>query len=101
MPSSRRLRFTPDADADLESLLQYTAEIWGESQMHAYEEDLFRVLDEIALFPGIGTHRNELRPGLFSHPIKHHIVFYEASNDELIVYRIIHSRRDIDAEVWD
>jgi toxin ParE1/3/4 len=89
MPSSRRLRFSPDADADLESLLQYTAETWGEAQMHAY--------DELALFPGLGTRRNDLRPGLLSHLIEHHIVFYEASNDELIIYRIIHSRRDIDA----
>jgi plasmid stabilization system protein ParE len=66
MPSSRRLRFTPEADADFESLLQYTAQTWGEQQMRRYAEAIFDTLDRIAIFPGMGRRRDELAPGLMS-----------------------------------
>jgi plasmid stabilization system protein ParE len=63
MPSNRRLRFTPDADADFESLLQYTVQTWGEPQMHAYAETIYGVLDELGTFPGIANHEMISFPG--------------------------------------
>jgi plasmid stabilization system protein ParE len=53
------VRFTPDADADFESLLQYTIHTWGEAQMHSYAETIYGVLDELATFPGIGKPRDD------------------------------------------
>ena len=98
MPSSRRLRPTPEAEADLASLLQYSAETWGEQRMASYAALLLSVLRDLAEFPGLGRQRDELRPGLRSYPAGQHIVFYRVSGDELIVRRIIHSRRDVDQE---
>jgi toxin ParE1/3/4 len=97
MPSSRRLRFTPEADADLESLLQYTAQTWGEHQMRVYAALIFEVLDRLATFPGIGRRRDEIAPGLQSHSAAQHVIIYRATADELIVQRIIHGRRDLAA----
>ena len=97
MPSSRRLRFTPDADADFESLLQYTVQTWGEHQMHAYADTIYGVLDELGVFPDIGKQRDDLFPGAMSYPAGEHVVISSATDQELILYRIIHGRRDIDA----
>jgi toxin ParE1/3/4 len=98
MQSSRRLFFKPDADADLESILQYTLQTWGDDRMRAYSARIFAALDELSTFPNIGKRRDDLRPGLLSYLAAQHIVFYVASEDELTVHRIIHSRRDADAE---
>jgi toxin ParE1/3/4 len=101
MPSSRRLRFTRDADADFEDILQYTAETWGELQMHAYSAVIYGVINDLLTFPGMGKRREDLAPGLLSHPAGQHLIFYRATDDELVVHRIIHGRRDIQPGLID
>jgi toxin ParE1/3/4 len=98
MPSSRSLRFTPEADADIESLLQYTIQVWGEQQMRTYARPLFDVIDQLAAFPGIGKRRNDLGLGLMSQPAGQHVIIYRATDNELIIVRIIHGQRDLAAE---
>lgn len=98
MLSSRRLRFTPEADGDFESLLQYSAQVWGEQQMRTYARLIFDVLHRLVAFPGIGKRRKDLGPGLMSHPAEQHVIIYRATDDEVIIVRIIHGQRDIAAE---
>jgi len=65
--------------------------------MHDYADKFFVVLDELAIYSEIGKRRSDL--DLQSHPIDPYIVYYMASDQELIVYRILHKRRDFDAEL--
>ncbi|HET8521779.1 MAG TPA: type II toxin-antitoxin system RelE/ParE family toxin [Thermomicrobiales bacterium] len=98
MPSSRRWRFTPEADADFVLILRYSALAFGPDRMDAYAEQLYRAFDDLAHFPSIGRARDELAPGLRSYPVGQHIAFYYATDDELIIIRIIHSRQDFEQE---
>ncbi|MGH2560925.1 MAG: type II toxin-antitoxin system RelE/ParE family toxin [Thermomicrobiales bacterium] len=94
MPSSRRLRLSPEADDDIAAIARYSAETWGSQQMAAYVDRLYATLDELVHFPGIGRVRDEIAPGLRSHPTGQHVAFYRVTDDELIVVRVVHSRRD-------
>lgn len=98
MPSRRRWRFTPKADADLVLILRHSVSAFGPDQMEAYAEQLYRAFDDLAQFPSIGRARDEIVPGLRSYPVGRHIAFYHATDDELIIIRIIHSRQDIEQE---
>jgi toxin ParE1/3/4 len=98
MPSSRRWRFTPEADADFVLILRHSASAFGPDQMDAYAEQLYRAFDDLARFPSIGCARDEIAPDLRSYPVGQHVAFYHGTDDELIIIRIIHSRQDIEQE---
>ena len=66
MKSSRRLEFTPEADADLRSLLADSFETWGETQQDAYADRLSTAVNELLVYPHLGRARDELQPGLRS-----------------------------------
>lgn len=98
MPSSRRLTLTAEAERDLAAIVQYTAATWGEQQADRYAEQIRDALVHLVLFPSIGRTRDELSPGLRSHRIGRHVAYYRVIDDELIVRRFVHGRRDIDSE---
>lgn len=99
MPSSRRLTLTPEAEDDLAAIWQYTAETWGEQQADSYVELTRSLLANLARFPGIGRPRDELSPGLRSHPIGQHIAYYRTNDEEVIVRRLFHGRQDVEEEL--
>jgi toxin ParE1/3/4 len=98
MPSGRRWRFTPEADGDFVTILRRSRSAFGPDQMDAYAEQLYSAFDNLAQFPSIGRARDEIAPGLRSYPVGQHIAFYHATDDELIIIRIIHSRQDVEQE---
>ncbi len=101
MPSNHRVRLSPEADDDLTAILEYTLAHWDEHQMNEHADRLFEALGHLAMFPDMGRPRDELAPGLRSFSIDDHIVFYRVTAMELIVRRIVHSRRDLSQEVLD
>ena len=68
MPSNRRLVLTPEAGSDLAAIVQFGAETWGESRAIAYAQRLWQSLENLSPFPAIGRKRDDLSPGLRSHP---------------------------------
>ncbi|MGH2534576.1 MAG: type II toxin-antitoxin system RelE/ParE family toxin [Thermomicrobiales bacterium] len=92
------MTLTSEAEDDLAAIWQYTAETWDEQQADTYAEFIRSKLADLARFPRIGRPRDELSPGLRSHPIGQHVAFYRTTNDELIVRRLFHGRQDIDDE---
>jgi toxin ParE1/3/4 len=95
----RRLSFAPDARADLSDILVYTEQQWGKRQRAAYKALIDDALRKLTPYPGIGRSRDDISPGLRSHPVGSHVIYYRASDRELTVNRIVHSRRDITDEM--
>lgn len=95
MPSSRRLTFTSEAANDLAAIVRQSAETWGRQQADRYRGQVDDALANLVRFPGIGQPRDELSPGLRSHPIGQHVAYYRATDDQLIVRRLVHRRQDI------
>ncbi len=47
--------------------------------------------------PYLGRQRDELRAGMRSFPLGNYLVFYRVQEDAVLILRVLHGRRDIDA----
>ncbi|MEO6421972.1 MAG: type II toxin-antitoxin system RelE/ParE family toxin [Candidatus Nitrotoga sp.] len=95
-----RIRFTSLAEADL-------LELWltiAEENLVAADESLNTVQATVALLgtqPEMGRARPELANGLRSFPMRTpYIIFYLPEDGGLLVVRVLHHARDIDAEYF-
>lgn len=94
MRSSRRLEFASDADEDLRALLADTFERWGETQQIAYSEQLATTMRELLVHPYLGRARDDLRPGMRSLHVAHHVVYYVVDERTVTIIRFLHERMD-------
>jgi len=95
-----RIRFTNSAEADL-------LELWltiAEENLTAADDALDVIQATASLLgtqPEIGRARPELADGLRSLPTRTpYIIFYLPDEDGLLVVRVLHHARDIDAEYF-
>src|SRR5687768_8691284 len=98
--SARRRRFvlTPEARSDLSDILLYTEQQWGLAQLRSYNAQLKAAFAQVARFPGLGNLRPDFGSGIRGHRVGHHVVIYQPSDTEVLILRILHVRRDFDAE---
>lgn len=95
-----RIRFTNSAETDL-------LELWlniAEENLVAADESLDSIQATVSLVatqPGMGRARPELADGLRSFPTRTpYIIFYIPGEDGLLIVRVLHHARDIDAEYF-
>ena len=95
-----RIRFTHSAETDL-------LELWvtiAEENLIAADEILDVIQATATLLgtqPEMGRARPELAEGLRSSPTRTpYLIFYLPDNDGLLVVRVLHHARDIDAEYF-
>ena len=95
-----RIRFTSSAETDL-------LELWlniAEENPVAADESLDSIQATVSLLgtqPEMGRARPELADGLRSFPTRTpYIIFYAPDGDDLLVVRVLHHARDIDAEYF-
>lgn len=95
-----RVRFTNSAEADLLELWLTTAE----EKLVAADESLDSIQATLSLLdtqPEMGRARPELADGLRSFPTRTpYILFYLSDEDGLLVVRVLHHARDIDADYF-
>ena len=96
---NRRIVLAPRASDEFDDILLYTELHWGKRQRDAYRKALFDGLHRLAEFPGLGRARPDIEPDARSFVIRQHIVIYRATETELLISRILHTRQDIDAEL--
>jgi toxin ParE1/3/4 len=89
------LTLSARAQRDYRSILLQSKRTWGEQQMLAYEEQLHRALTNLAMFPEMGTRRDDLKPGIRALTVEAHVVLYRVRNDRIAVARIVHGRMDL------
>ncbi len=84
------------AEKDVEKILQYTIETWGERQLESYYSLIEAALNEIGRKPDcpLCRSREELFPGCFSRPCGMHVIFYRKQIDFVEVVRILHQSMD-------
>jgi toxin ParE1/3/4 len=85
---------TPLAQADVDAIVDYTLEHWGEARMVTYVGDLERRFAALAAAPGLGRARPEIGEGIRSAPEGSHMIFYRRQGDRLEILRIIHQSMD-------
>jgi toxin ParE1/3/4 len=82
----------PRARRDLDNILVYTLQHWGEEQEAIYADRIRRALALIGDNPLVGRSRDDLRVGVRAFPIEQHLIIYEVRQTSVRVARILHRR---------
>lgn len=98
-PNRYTLRLSRQAERDIEGILQYTYETYGERQRQSYQAALHEALEAIADNPGIGHKRPDLSERHLALHVEHHFVVYTLSGQTVNVSRILHERMDFTRHV--
>lgn len=78
------------AEADLESIAEYTLHRWGEAQAEKYLEEMEACCRMLASNPQLGRACDDIRPGLRRIERGEHIVFYRTTAAGVFVVRVLH-----------
>ena len=87
-------KFTEQAEHDLDAIVEYTLENWGQSQAIKYVDGLEALLVNLALTPSLGVSQDGVFKDLLSFPYVSHVVYYVKNLDGVTVIRILHKRMD-------
>ncbi|OFV88814.1 MAG: hypothetical protein A3J75_06715 [Acidobacteria bacterium RBG_16_68_9] len=93
---SARVRFLPEARADLHQIWDYIAE----DDVEAATRLVDLVEERCTLLvrsPDIGRVRDELAPGLRSFPVGKYVIFYRRAKGGIEIVRVLSAWRDIPA----
>ncbi len=92
----RKLHLSPAAAEDLENILRYTLDTWGENQFEIYLATFQQTFDVILADPEcpFSKERNELFQECRTIPSGHHIVFFRVRKGNIEIVRILHKRMD-------
>jgi len=93
--SVRRITQTHAAEKDFAHIVDYLDEHYP-GVGDRFAADLESTCRILASQPKSGRPRDDLSHGLRSKVVGQHVVFFQATDDELLVVRIIHGSRDID-----
>ncbi len=86
----------PLAGNDLDEIWLYIAQDNPDSA-DALLDKIEECCQALAQFPFIGTNRDELMPDLRSLPVGNYLIFYMPIEDGIVVVRVLHGMRDVDA----
>ena len=85
-----------EAINDLTDIWNYTLQKWSEKQADKYHQTIKSACNEVGKNPSIGKPYPEINRNLFGLKSGKHIVFYyQTSEDEIDVIRILHERMDL------
>jgi toxin ParE1/3/4 len=103
-PPPRPLRFTRRADADLDRILRWSAERFGEGQAERYREQIFDTIRSVVEAPfGRRTRaRDDILPGLRMAHVRtagrhgrHIVLFRVAADGGIVLTRLLHDAMDL------
>ena len=87
---NRKFRVAQRADEDVEEILGYTYDRWGERQFRLYEKEIEQTLSRIEADPMCGRAGHGYR--IFG--ISAHQIFYSVTDEEILVVRVLHNSMD-------
>jgi toxin ParE1/3/4 len=94
-----RLVLSPKAQQDIENILRYTGEQWGEKQIPIYREKLTGSLEALLGNPASGHASAELPETHRLCPVGSHVIVYRVRADVIGVIRILHKRMSLPLHV--
>ena len=92
----KRYALSEDADADILQILTAAIRQWGLARSERYILELHIAFENLAAFPGIGRDIGSLRKGYFQFPHDSHNVFYQKTDDGILIVRVLHQKQPLD-----
>jgi toxin ParE1/3/4 len=93
-PNNLPLKISFLAQKDIEDVLLYTLNTWGEQQFTHYEQCLDKAFQLIIANPLIGT--KTLKAKLRMLIVEQHRVFYRVEDTHIYIVRVLHKRMEVD-----
>lgn len=90
-----RLVLSPKAEQDIEGILRYTGESWGERQLVVYRDKIGDALDRLVRNPGSGHLSADLPDTHRLYPVGSHVIVYRLKDQVIEVIRILHQRMSL------
>ena len=91
-------RLAPQAEADLEEIALY---VFHETTNIEVADRVVQLIAErfdlLAEHPRAGRARDDLRPGMRAFPVGDYLVLYREAGTEVVIVRVVHGSRDLDA----
>lgn len=94
-----RLVLSPKAEQDIENILRYTGEQWGEKQILVYRDKLAGALEALQSNPALGHPTNELPETHRIYPVGSHVIVFRARNEVIGIIRVLHKRMSLPLHV--
>jgi toxin ParE1/3/4 len=93
--------FSPEAVRDLLEIVDYLADVAGQSVARRYNEEFRRAIDNLRDLPASGSPRPEFGVDVRIVIVRPYLVFYEfkAVEDVVYVLRLLHGRRNVTAQL--
>ncbi len=86
------VRVSTQAEADIDSIAEYTKDTWGEIQADSYLMKLEDGFELLARNPSIGRSCDQIRRGLRRYEIEKHVAFYVPLRNGVLIVRVLHQR---------
>jgi toxin ParE1/3/4 len=90
--SRRVVHISVEAEADIDSIAEYTKNTWGWRQTEQYLAKLEDGFELLAMNPLIGRPCDSVRNGLRRFEVGSHVVFYDSGTDCILIVRLLHRR---------
>ena len=91
----KEIVYRPEADADLESIWDYTLREWGLDQALKYDADLIGRIERLARGQSPSRSADDIAPGLRRVLAGEHVVFFREDDAAVTVVRVLHQRMDV------
>ena len=88
----RSVSTSPQAEADIDGITEYTKTTWGWQQADVYLAQLEGAFDHLAEHPFIGRSCDSIHLGLRRFEVGKHVVFYMSQPDGILIVRILHQQ---------
>lgn len=98
----KRVRFTPQAERDIDSAVLYLADEAGVETAIRFFDAAHKTFEDLLAVPGMGRMRPVSNPRLAGvrqwavSGFGKHLVFYKAAATGIVIIRVLHGARDID-----
>lgn len=96
-----RPRLSIEARRDFDDIIDYLKAVAGSRVAAKYARNIRAAINRLTDFPGLGTPRPELGDATRVLVVDPYLIFYDGGPDSraVLVLRILHGRRNIDAEM--
>ena len=98
-PKTYRLVTSPRAERDLEHILRYTSDTWGESQLAVYQQLLDNAIRVLRQNPTLGHRSADLSKTHLVYPVGSHVIVYRVLGDLIGIVRVLHQRMSVSLHV--
>jgi len=93
------LDLTQAAISDLQSIREYTLDMWGAEQENAYLDSIWNKFEEIVTKPERWRRREDLFPGCQIAAQGRHVILFRVEGNILQIVRVLHTAMDFKRHV--